>query len=84
MASFAATALILSVLVLLLANLQCEAKLSPTYYDRTCPKALSTIRTSIRQAVSRERRMAASVVRLHFHDCFVQVRKCNQIYYCTF
>ncbi|KAL7149496.1 hypothetical protein ABFS83_05G045000 [Erythranthe nasuta] len=50
-----------------------EAQLSPpTFYDTTCPNALATIRTSIRQAVARERRMAASLIRLHFHDCFVQ------------
>ncbi|GAY48590.1 hypothetical protein CUMW_112870, partial [Citrus unshiu] len=51
---------------------QCEAQLSPTFYDATCPRALKTIRTGIRNAVSGERRMAASLLRLHFHDCFVQ------------
>ncbi|KAJ9563691.1 LOW QUALITY PROTEIN: hypothetical protein OSB04_008851 [Centaurea solstitialis] len=50
----------------------CKAQLSPTFYDGTCPNALRTIRTSIRTAISRERRMAASLLRLHFHDCFVQ------------
>ncbi|XP_071735751.1 lignin-forming anionic peroxidase-like [Rutidosis leptorrhynchoides] len=49
-----------------------QAQLSTTFYDDTCPNALSTIRTSIRTAISRERRMAASLLRLHFHDCFVQ------------
>lgn len=63
-----------ALVVTLLASIQCEAQLSPTFYDGKCPSALSTIRTSIRQAVSRERRMAASLIRLHFHDCFVQVR----------
>ncbi|KDO38145.1 hypothetical protein CISIN_1g048203mg, partial [Citrus sinensis] len=47
-------------------------QLSPTLYDATCPSALNTIRMGIRNAVSRERRMAASLMRLHFHDCFVQ------------
>jgi peroxidase len=51
----------------------CDAQLSSTFYDSTCPNALSTIRTAIRTAVSKERRMAASLIRLHFHDCFVQV-----------
>ncbi|KAK2351038.1 cationic peroxidase [Trifolium repens] len=50
----------------------CDAQLSSTFYDSTCPNALSTIRTAIRTAVSKERRMAASLIRLHFHDCFVQ------------
>ncbi|KAK6776002.1 hypothetical protein RDI58_027003 [Solanum bulbocastanum] len=50
--------------------MQSNAQLSSTFYSRTCPNALNTIRTSVRQAVSRERRMAASLIRLHFHDCF--------------
>ncbi|KAK1425485.1 hypothetical protein QVD17_20837 [Tagetes erecta] len=65
---------IMFLLVLSLANniTPCEAQLSSTFYDRSCPKALRTIRTAIRTAISRERRMAASILRLHFHDCFVQ------------
>ncbi|KAH7529032.1 hypothetical protein FEM48_Zijuj05G0140500 [Ziziphus jujuba var. spinosa] len=59
-------------LFLFLHSKTCEAQLSSTFYDTTCPNALATIRTSIRAAVSRERRMAASLIRLHFHDCFVQ------------
>ncbi|KAH9658766.1 peroxidase 5 [Citrus sinensis] len=57
---------------LLIISTQSEAQLSPTFYDATCPSALNTIRTGIRNAVSRERRMSASLIRLHFHDCFVQ------------
>ncbi|XP_076929647.1 lignin-forming anionic peroxidase-like [Bidens hawaiensis] len=53
-------------------NTPCEAQLSSTFYDGSCPNALRTIRTTIRTAISRERRMAASILRLHFHDCFVQ------------
>ncbi|KAL9366071.1 hypothetical protein Peur_037270 [Populus x canadensis] len=49
-----------------------QAQLSSNFYDSTCPNALTTIRTAIRRAVSSERRMAASLIRLHFHDCFVQ------------
>ncbi|MCE3215939.1 hypothetical protein HAX54_004142 [Datura stramonium] len=60
------------VLLLLSIYMQCEAQLTPTFYERTCPKVLSTIRNVVQQAVSRERRMAASLIRLHFHDCFVQ------------
>lgn len=62
------------VLMFLFLSTTCKAHLFPEFYDYTCPNALSTIRTAIRTAVSRERRMAASLVRLHFHDCFVQVR----------
>ncbi|KAK4708675.1 hypothetical protein R3W88_029600 [Solanum pinnatisectum] len=38
--------------ILLLSCMQCHAQLSATFYDNTCPNALNTIRTSIRQAVS--------------------------------
>ncbi|MFS8021225.1 putative peroxidase [Helianthus anomalus] len=50
----------------------CKAQLSTTFYDTTCPNALSTIQTSINAAVSRNGRNAASVISLHFHDCFVR------------
>ncbi|KAG5089004.1 hypothetical protein GLYMA_01G130500v4 [Glycine max] len=47
------------------------SKLSHDYYDYTCPNALSTIRSVVEAAVQKERRMGASLLRLHFHDCFV-------------
>ncbi|PIN06004.1 Peroxidase [Handroanthus impetiginosus] len=60
------------ILLLLMINMQCEAQLSTTFYDSTCPNATTIIRNSIRRAISRKRRMAASLIRLHFHDCFIQ------------
>ncbi|XP_061987417.1 lignin-forming anionic peroxidase-like [Populus nigra] len=58
--------------MLFLLNIASQAQLSPTFYDSSCPNALSTIRTAIRSAIASDRRMAASLIRLHFHDCFVQ------------
>ncbi|GLJ14641.1 hypothetical protein SUGI_0236850 [Cryptomeria japonica] len=49
-----------------------EAALSPTFYDTKCPQALKIIKTTIAQAVANESRMGASLLRLFFHDCFVQ------------
>lgn len=65
--------------VVLLFNTACQAQLTSTFYDNSCPNALKTIRTSIRNSIAAERRMAASLIRLHFHDCFVQV----QYIYCS-
>ncbi|XP_015159881.1 peroxidase 68-like, partial [Solanum tuberosum] len=45
--------------------------LSDDFYDDICPQALPTIRRVVEDAVSQERRMGASLLRLHFHDCFV-------------
>ncbi|CAK7325272.1 unnamed protein product [Dovyalis caffra] len=53
-------------------NTACQAQLTSTFYDTSCPNVLSAIRTAIRSAIASDRRMAASLIRLHFHDCFVQ------------
>ncbi|KAJ3683654.1 hypothetical protein LUZ60_013881 [Juncus effusus] len=49
-----------------------QSQLTTNYYDYSCPQALPVIRSVIQDAVAKERRMAGSLVRLHFHDCFVQ------------
>ncbi|KAM1525599.1 hypothetical protein ACFX10_010047 [Malus domestica] len=48
-----------------------SAQLSSTFYGKSCPNALSTIKSAVNSAVSKEARMGASLLRLHFHDCFV-------------
>ncbi|XP_042466907.1 peroxidase P7-like [Zingiber officinale] len=48
-----------------------DAQLSPTFYSSSCPNLQSVVRSAMTQAVNRERRMAASILRLFFHDCFV-------------
>ncbi|CAN1262789.1 Lignin-forming anionic peroxidase [Linum perenne] len=66
--------LLLLIMLVCIAVSQSEAQdLSTNFYSNSCPNALSTIRRSINTAISRERRMAASLLRLHFHDCFVQL-----------
>ncbi|KAJ4753848.1 Peroxidase [Rhynchospora pubera] len=64
--------LILSLLsqLLLICHLSI-ADLTPDFYDDICPQALPTIQTLVEAAVADEPRMGASLVRLHFHDCFV-------------
>lgn len=62
----------LASLLFLLSSMSCQAQLSTTFYNKTCPTALTEIRNAVRRAVSAERRMAASLIRLFFHDCFVQ------------
>ncbi|KAK1603270.1 hypothetical protein QYE76_018126 [Lolium multiflorum] len=67
-----ASASCLSVLVLVaLAATAASAQLSPTFYDTSCPRALATIKSGVTAAVSSNPRMGASLLRLHFHDCFV-------------
>lgn len=50
-----------------------NAQLSPDFYAKTCPQ-LQSIAFQILEKVSKtDSRMPASIIRLHFHDCFVQV-----------
>ncbi|KAJ7944231.1 Peroxidase [Quillaja saponaria] len=46
--------------------------LYPQFYDHSCPKAQEIVKSVVAKAVAREARMAASLLRLSFHDCFVQ------------
>ncbi|KAH7866703.1 hypothetical protein Vadar_023738 [Vaccinium darrowii] len=48
-----------------------SAQLSTTFYSSSCPKVLTTIKSAVDSAVSKEARMGAFLLRLHFHDCFV-------------
>ncbi|XP_043712792.1 peroxidase 72-like isoform X2 [Telopea speciosissima] len=47
-------------------------QLYPQFYEHSCPKALEIVKSVVSKAVAKEARMAASLLRLHFHDCFVQ------------
>ncbi|XP_034692963.1 cationic peroxidase 1-like [Vitis riparia] len=48
-----------------------SAQLTTNYYSSSCPNALSIIKSAVSTAVNNEARMGASLLRLHFHDCFV-------------
>ncbi|KAI5434928.1 hypothetical protein KIW84_021667, partial [Lathyrus oleraceus] len=48
-----------------------NALLTPHFYDKVCPQALQVINSVVKQAILREKRIGASLLRLHFHDCFV-------------
>lgn len=47
--------------------------LSPNFYNQVCPQALPIVKSIVQRAILRERRMGASLLRLFFHDCFVNV-----------
>ncbi|XP_062149911.1 peroxidase 11 [Alnus glutinosa] len=42
------------------------------YYASTCPTVLETVRKELECEVQSDPRNAALILRLHFHDCFVQ------------
>jgi len=42
------------------------------FYANSCPMAEQIVQSVVERAVMKEARMAASLLRLHFHDCFVK------------
>lgn len=48
-----------------------HGQLSSTFYAKSCPAALLIVKAAVKLAVAKEKRMGASLLRLHFHDCFV-------------
>ncbi|KAK6247858.1 hypothetical protein QUC31_019423 [Theobroma cacao] len=48
-----------------------NGQLSPSFYDETCPNVTSIVRQVLVNAALSDPRIGASLIRLHFHDCFV-------------
>ncbi|RVW20247.1 Peroxidase 4 [Vitis vinifera] len=71
MASFTNSFVVFSIISLLACSI--NAQLSPNFYASTCPNVQNIVRVEMVQAVIREPRLGASILRLFFHDCFVNV-----------
>ncbi|KAM5582393.1 hypothetical protein ABKV19_002687 [Rosa sericea] len=65
--SYVAAAIVLFTIVLGNSN----AQLSSTFYDTTCPNVSSVVRNVVEQAQQNDIRIGAKLIRVHFHDCFV-------------
>ncbi|KAK2637127.1 hypothetical protein Ddye_031919 [Dipteronia dyeriana] len=63
--------LLVTLLALLVVIGNTNAQLSTNFYSKSCPRLFSTVKSSTQFAISKEARMGASIVRLFFHDCFV-------------
>ncbi|PKU86179.1 peroxidase P7 [Dendrobium catenatum] len=71
MASISHITSFLALSLLLLLVFSADAQLSSNFYAATCPNLQSIVRSAMAKAVKKEPRMAASILRLFFHDCFV-------------
>ncbi|KAF7816210.1 peroxidase 4-like [Senna tora] len=69
--SVAINIVLLAFFFLILTGSSSSAGLSPNFYSKSCPRLFNTVQSVVHSAVSKERRMGASLLRLFFHDCFV-------------
>ena len=59
--------------------------LSMDYYMiRRCPFAEMIVRNKVTSALQDDPTLAAPLLRLHFHDCFVQVDRCLSFFFFFF
>ncbi|KAK7305949.1 hypothetical protein VNO77_43862 [Canavalia gladiata] len=54
-----------------LSEAEAKKKLSPDFYSKSCPEVLPIVKKGVIKAIKNETRAGASILRLHFHDCFV-------------
>ncbi|KAF4361680.1 hypothetical protein F8388_014268 [Cannabis sativa] len=50
-----------------------NAQLKTKFYSSSCPKAEAIVRSTVQSHMKKDPTVAAGLLRLHFHDCFVQV-----------
>ncbi|XP_062200954.1 peroxidase N-like [Phragmites australis] len=69
--SYCRLVLVCSVLALCLGNQGARSQLTVDFYYNTCPQLYAIVQQHVFSAMMVETRMGASLLRLHFHDCFV-------------
>ena len=72
--AFVANILLLLGVALLSSVAWCEpGNLRPDFYKYSCPSAESTVEMVVKKYIEKDITLAAPLLRLHFHDCFVRV-----------
>ncbi|KAK2982437.1 hypothetical protein RJ640_026280 [Escallonia rubra] len=75
MASFSSSSsshlIIMNMVFLVLFSGTSSAQLSPDFYSKSCPNLFYAVKSTVHSAIYKEARMGASLLRLFFHDCFV-------------
>lgn len=59
--------------VILVMLLPVKGQLKTGFYSSSCPKAEDIVRSTVESYYNKDPSIAAGLLRLHFHDCFVQV-----------
>lgn len=73
--SFQEFAMVLIFFIVILSHLavMSHGQLRVGFYGKTCPNAEAIVSNVVRQVAASNQNIAPVLLRLHFHDCFVQV-----------
>lgn len=58
-----------------------HAQLVSNFYNAKCPNAENLITIAVLNAYNSNRANMPGVLRMHFHDCFVHVRRIHQLFF---
>ncbi|KAL8211436.1 hypothetical protein R6Q57_005873 [Mikania cordata] len=64
--------MITKVVLVMVVMLRCCSCLSMNYYMMSCPIAELIVKNSVNSALRPDPTLAAGLIRMHFHDCFIQ------------
>ncbi|XP_068320519.1 peroxidase 25 [Pyrus communis] len=59
-------------LIILVMVLPAKGQLKAGFYSSSCPKAEAMVRSTVESYYNKDPTFAAGLLRLHFHDCFVE------------
>ncbi|KAI5349522.1 PREDICTED: peroxidase [Prunus dulcis] len=69
---FTSLALLLIIMAVVLVTPAISVPLKIGFYQTACPSAETMVRNTATKALAADPAIAAALVRLHFHDCFVR------------
>ena len=80
MATWVSTAFLIVLSLCFRSEALLQVQIQLGFYSTSCPLAEVIVKEEVAKGIARDTGVAAGLVRLHFHDCFVRVSLNVQCY----